>query len=292
MKYQIAKPFLYMLPALFFYCAIIVFPAVYTLLLSFFEWNGSSNTASVFVGFKNYWNLFTNDNVFYIALRNNFFWTVGSVVIVIFLALLLALLINQKLHGRIVFRGVFYFPYILSGIVVSLIWSWMYHPQLGLLNNLLESFGLSPIEWLSNPNIALISVFVASVWHSVGAPMILFLAGLQAIPPEPYEAAKVEGANKLQTFWYVTVPMLRESFVIVFATTIIGAMKVFDMIYAMTGGGPAQKTQVLASWMYYQTFQFHNLGMGSAIATVLVFLVMIITIPYVLYMSRSDKSLV
>ncbi|TDF99500.1 carbohydrate ABC transporter permease [Paenibacillus piri] len=288
MNVRLAKPLIFLLPALFFHLAVIVYPSIYTLYLSFFSWNGSINTAKVFVGLQNYVTLFTGDSVFYTALRNNFLWTTGSLVATTVLGLSLAMIINYKLRGMIIFRGVFYFPYVLSGIVVSLMWSWMYHPEFGVFNEILRGIGFEPVEWLSNPKLALLSVFIASTWHHVGAPMILFLAGLQSIPSDPYEAAKVEGANKLQVFIYVTVPMLRETFVIVFATTLIGSMKVFDTIYAMTGGGPAQSTQVLASWMYYQTFQFHNLGVGSAISWILVILVMAITIPYIMHMSKQS----
>lgn len=286
MNNRIAKPVLYLLPALLVLCVVIAVPSIYSLYLSFFRWDGVSPN-KMFVGIQNYYDLFATDPVFMIALKNTVFWVCASLIFITVVSLSLALLLNRPFFGRVLFRGIFYSPYILSGIVVSLMWSWLYHPSMGLFNDVLERFGMEPLEWLADPSMALGSVFVASLWHSVGSPMVLFMAGLQAIPQDPYEAAKVEGANSFQTFIYVTIPLLRETFIVVIATTLIGAMKVFDIIYAMTGGGPAQKTQVLASWMYYHTFQFNNFGTGSALSWILVILVMIVTIPYVLRLSRD-----
>jgi len=289
MDARVGKPLLYLLPALLIYVFVIVVPSAYSLYLSLFRWNGVSPDKQ-FVGFGNYVELVTNDAVFLIALKNNFLWVLGSLAITTSVSLMLAIMLNRRFRGRVLFRGIFYFPFILSGIVVSLMWSWLYHPTMGFFNDVLASAGMRPLDWLADPQMALASVFVASLWHSVGAPMVLFLAGLQAIPSDPYESAKVEGANAFQSFVYITVPLLRETFVVVFATTLIGAMKVFDIIYAMTGGGPAQKTQVLASWMYFQTFQFNNIGMGTALSWVLVVVVMTITVPYVLHMSKHSHA--
>ncbi|TBL70317.1 carbohydrate ABC transporter permease [Paenibacillus thalictri] len=287
MKSKHAQPVLFLLPALLIYLTVIVSTSIYSLYLSVFRWNGV-NSQKAFVGIQNYADLFTKDAIFISALKNNFLWVAGSLLFTMTFSLLIAVVLNRQFRGRVFFRSVFYFPYILSGIVVSLMWSWLYHPTMGFFNDLLTRLGFETLDWLADPKLALGSVFVASLWHSLGAPMVLFMAGLQSIPQDPYECAKVEGANALQSFFYITIPLLKETFVIVFATTLIGAMKVFDTIYAMTGGGPAQKTQVLASWMYFQTFQFNNLGMGTAISWVLVIIVMLITIPYVLHMSKNS----
>lgn len=144
------------------------------------------------------------------------------------------------------------------------------------------------IKWLSDPKIALYCVFVASLWQGVGQPMLYFLAGLQAIPQELYEAARVDGAGKISLFIHITIPQLKETFVIVFATLIIASMKVYDVVYVMTNGGPANSTQTLASYMYSQTFSFSNLGTGSAIATVMMMIMMVIIIPYVLFTTKED----
>lgn len=261
------KPWLFLAPALIIYLIVIFVPSIYTFYLSFFNWNGVS-PQKTFVGLSNYIQLLTKDNVFQLALKNNLLWTIASLVFIMGFGFALALLLNRKLKGRVAFRGIFYFPFLLSGIVVATGWSWMYNPTNGFVNKLLASIGLESWThaWLAEPKTALPAVFIAALWQGVGQPMVLFLAGLQTIPADPYEAAIIDGAKSHQRFRYITLPLLRETFVIVFATTMIGSMKVYDIIYGMTGGGPAESTQVLSSWMYYQTFKFANIGTGSAIS--------------------------
>ena len=277
------------MPALLIYLTVIFFPAIYTFYLSFFSWNGVAPHKD-FVGIQNYIDLIMNDSVFLRALKNNLQWTVGSLVFIMGTGLILALMLNKKMKGRVLFRGVFYFPYVLSGIVVALGWAWMYNPTQGFINKVLESLGLDSWThaWLAEPKTALYAVFVAALWQGVGQPMVLFLAGLQTIPADPYEAAIIDGAKQYQSFWYITLPLLRETFIIVIATTMIASMKVYDIIYGMTGGGPAESTQVLSSWMYYQTFRFANIGSGSAISLFLVLITMIVIIPYVFYTTRKS----
>lgn len=283
------KPLVYMLPALVIYLIVIVIPTFYTLYLSLFEWNGVS-AEKVFVGLGNYIELFTNDTVFQTGLKNNIIWTVCSLVISMTIALLLALMLKKSFKGRTLFRAIFYFPFILSNVVVATIWVWLYNPSMGLFNDILEMFGIEGVAWLAEPKIALFAVFVASTWQHVGSSMVIFLAGLQSIPEEPYESAKVDGANSFQAFIHVTIPMLRETFIIVFATTLFYSMRVFDIIYAMTGGGPSHSTQVLASWMYYQSFTLNNVGMGSAISIILFILVMIVAVPYILWQGKKSHN--
>ncbi|MFD0695963.1 carbohydrate ABC transporter permease [Paenibacillus sp. GCM10027628] len=282
MGLKAVKPWLFLLPALVIYLTVIFVPSIYTLYLSFFSWNGVA-PSKTFVGFLNYIDLFTKDTVFPRALKNNLLWMLGSLIVTLGLGLSLALLLNKKFKGRTLLRGIFYFPYILSGVVVATVWAWMYNPTQGFVNKVLESFGLESWShaWLAEPKIALYAVFAAGVWQGVGQPMVLFLAGLSTLPQDPYEAAFIDGAKPFQAFRYITIPLLQETFVIVIATTIIASMKVYDIIYAMTGGGPAESTQVLSSWMYYQTFKFANIGIGSAISWMLVFIVMIVIVPYV-----------
>ncbi|WP_276352260.1 carbohydrate ABC transporter permease [Cohnella caldifontis] len=283
------KPWLFLSPALLVYLTVIFVPAVYTSYLSLFRWNGVTPDKQ-FVGLRNFIDLFMVDNVFVKALKNNLLWMVGSLVFIMGFGLLLAMLLNRKMKGRTAFRGIFYFPYVLSGIVVASGWAWMYNPTQGFINKLLETIGLESWThaWLAEPKTALYAVFVAALWQGVGQPMVLFLAGLQTIPQEPYEAAIIDGAKRRQTFRYITLPLLRETFLIVVATTMIGSMKVYDIIYGMTGGGPAESTQVLASWMYYQTFRFANIGTGSAISLTLVLITLVVIIPYVYYTTKKS----
>jgi raffinose/stachyose/melibiose transport system permease protein len=165
----------------------------------------------------------------------------------------------------------------------------MYNPQFGLINALLESIGLGGLArgWLSDFNTALPATMVTAIWQGTGFPMILYLAGLQSIPPEQYDAAKIDGANGRQCFRYVTLPWLRETHVIVITLAVINSFKVFDLIYTMTYGGPGRSTQVLATWMYFNTFQYYNVGLGSAIAWVIVILSMCFAIPYLRLTGRQ-----
>ena len=281
-------PWLFLAPALAIYSVVVVYPMVYSAYLSLFRWDGVSPT-KVFVGLENYGILFTQNEVFWIALKNNAIWLVTALLLPTSIGLGLAILLNSKFRGSHIFRSVFYFPSVLSLAVVGLIWTWIYHPNLGLLNQLLTAAGLKALtrNWLSDPNIALYPVIIAATWNAVGLPMLLFLAGLQTIPEELHEAAKVEGAGPIQRFLYITFPLLRETTLIVLAITAINALKAYDIIYAMTNGGPANRTQLLSTWMYFLTYNYNQVGLGTAIAVVLFLLTLIFAIPYIRFMTRK-----
>ena len=188
------------------------------------------------------------------------------------------------------YRAIFYFPYMLSWIIVGIIWKWMYNPNFGLINQVIGMLGLDSLKgaYLSNTKMALYCVFIAALWQGLGQPMLYFLAGLQTLPNDILEAAKIDGAGKISLFFRVIVPMLKETFVIVLATQIIASMKVYDIVYVMTDGGPANSTQTLATYMYDQTFTYSNLGVGSAIATVMVLIMMVVIVPYVAFSTKDE----
>lgn len=170
-----------------------------------------------------------------------------------------------------------------------MIWAWMYNPQFGFINEVLEAVGLGFLArgWLSTFETALPATFLTAVWGGVGFPMIIYLAALQAIPQEQYEAAKIDGANGQQLFWRITIPWLREANVIVFSLAVISSFKTFDLIYTMTYGGPGRATQVLGTWMYFHSFQYYNAGYGAAIAWVIAIITLVMAIPYIQRMSRD-----
>src|SRR5215469_4321126 len=281
-------PWVLLTPALAIYSVVVVYPMAYSAYLSLFRWDGISPT-KVFVGLQNYVTLFTENAVFWIALKNNAIWLVAALLLPTSIGLGLALLLNSRFRGSHIFRSIFYFPAVLSLAVVGFIWTWIYHPELGLLNQALGALGLKVLtrNWLADPNIALYPVIIAATWSAVGLPMLLFLAGLQTIPEEMHEAAKVEGANRVQVFVYITFPLLRETTLIVLAITAINALKAYDIIYAMTNGGPANKTQLLSTWMYFLTYNYNQVGLGTAIAVVLFSLTLIFAIPYIRFMTRK-----
>lgn len=272
---------LFLAPAFLVYVTVIVYPLLYSSWLSLFDWDGISPTKR-FVGFENYVTLWSANRVFWIALKNNALWTAVALVVPTSLGLALALLLNGKLVARGFWRGVFYFPAILSLSICGLIWTWIYHPTLGFLNQFLGWIGLESLQraWLSEPSIALFAVMVAAAWHNTGLPMLLYLAGLQTIPREIIEAAEVDGASRIQRFRYVIWPMLKDTTFVVLAITFINSLKVYDVVYVMTFGGPANQTQVLGTWMYFLTYNFNRIGLGTAIAVVLFGLTLIFAIPY------------
>jgi raffinose/stachyose/melibiose transport system permease protein len=198
-------------------------------------------------------------------------------------------LLNRKFRSSNIFRSVFYFPAILSLAVVGLIWNWIYLPDIGLINQILGATGLTALQhnWLADPNFALYAVMVAAAWNAAGLPMLLFLAGLQTINPEVLEAAQVDGAGPVRRFFFITFPLLRETTLIVLAITAINSLKVYDIIIAMTYGGPANKTQVLSTWMYFLTYNYNSVGQGTAIAVILFLLTLLFAIPYIRMMGKS-----
>lgn len=285
---QMLTPFLFLLPALFFYLIFLVYPMLWSLYVSLFQWDGLSDNM-IFVGFGNYARILFEDEIARLALWNNVLWTVGTLVIPTGIGLALALALNRRFRGSVVFRTIFYSPAVLPLVAVGLIWSWMYNPHFGGVNIALKAMGLGWLArgWLSDYDTALAATFVTNVWSHAGFPMILYLAGLQAIPREYYEAAKLDGANAWQSFRHVTLPGLAETHVIVLSLSVIQSFKVFDIIYTMTYGGPGRVTQVLGTWMYFQTFQYYNAGYGAALAWVIAIIVLVIAIPYIRRMSRN-----
>ena len=283
-----ALPFL--LPAFIIYIMLILYPIGNAFVMSFFKWDGVSSHKE-WVGIANYVDIFTRDPIFVRALSNTGLWVGLSLFIPTTWGLLLALALNRKIVGQTIFRTIFYLPAIIASIAVASIWTWMYNPYMGFVNASLTKLGVENLiqPWLGSESVAIYSVFAAYAWTATGPNMLLFLAGLQNVPQELLDAAKVDGANQLQAFRHVTLPSLRPAFTVVIALTIISSLKVFDLVYQMTFGGPAQSTQVLASWTYFQAFALHNYGQGMAIAMVLLFLTLIIVVPYIRWSTREEK---
>lgn len=276
----------FMIPAAIIYLSVIVVPVFYSLFISLFKWNGVSDKE--FVGLGNYINLFTNDPTFMIALRNNLIWIVLTICVTMTVSLGFAVLLNKKFRGRTVFRAFFYFPCVIAPIAVAIIWRWIYNPNIGFINEFCEALGIGFKQtWISDPKVSLYAVFIAALWQGIGQPMILFLAGLQSVSPDVLEAATIDGAGPVRKFFSVTVPLMKETFVMVIATLIVAAMKVYDIVQGLTGGGPNNATQMLATYMYSQTFQYNNVGMGTAVACVMVVMMMVVIVPYISFTAKE-----
>ncbi|MGN9810198.1 carbohydrate ABC transporter permease [Micromonospora sp. BQ11] len=283
-----ALPFL--APAVVLYAVFLLFPIVSAIYLSFLKWNGFPTTPQVWVGFDNYVDILSNDPVFYTALRNSLIWAVLSLIIPTVLGLVLALALDRRLLGRNLMRSAFYIPAILASIAVATMWSWIYNPDAGLVNGSLTGLGLESWirDWLGDPTIAIYSVFVAFVWQTTGFSMVLFLAGLQSVPRDLVEAAHLDGAGPRQVFTHVILPALRPTMTVVLVLTVISSLKVFDLIVGMTGGGPAQSSQVLALWSYSQSFINHNFGGGNALAVILLAITLALVLPYLMWTLKED----
>lgn len=279
--------FVFMVPALIIYLSVIVIPVFYSMYISLFKWNGVAEME--FVGLGNYITLFTNDPVFLIALKNNMIWIVLTICVTMTVSLMFAVLLNKNFRGRTVFRGLFYFPAVVAPVAIAVIWRFIYNPQIGFINQFCKALGINFKQtWTSNPSTAIFAVFFASLWAGIGQPMILFLAGLQGVSPDVLEAATIDGAGPVKKFFLVTIPLMKQTFVMVSATLITAAMKVYDIVAALTNGGPNNSTEMLATYMYAQTFQYNNVGMGTTVAVLMVLMMLVVIIPFVKFTASEN----
>jgi raffinose/stachyose/melibiose transport system permease protein len=283
--------FLLLGPAVIIYAVFALYPMVDVVGLSFLKWNGL-DPVKQFVGVNNYVDIFTKDPVFWVAFRNTIVWTLLSVAFPPLVGLLLALGLNQPIFGRNTLRAIYYLPVIIAPIAVATMWRWMYDPFFGLFVQVLTSMGLQSWiqDWLGNRDIALYSAFVAHLWQSVGFSMVLFLAGLQGVNKTLVEAARIDGAGRWNVFRYVTLPAIQTTITIVLVLSIISSLKAFDIVYGLTGGGPAQSTQMLALWAFTQSMQIFDFGRGSAISVVLLLITLAVVIPYLRWTQKREES--
>lgn len=278
-----------LLPALLVYLGFAFYPMIDVIHLSLLKWNGLTPTRE-YVGLQNFTEAFTKDTVFWTAFKNTFIWTALSVVFPPLLGFLFALGLNQNIPGKSPLRAIFYLPVVIAPIAVATIWKWMFDPYFGLLNALLQTLHLDAwqLDWLGDSNVALYSAFIAYVWETAGFSMVLFLAGLQNVSQTLVEAARIDGAGRYRIFRHVTLPTLRTTIAIVLTLSLINSLKAFDIVYGMTGGGPAQSTQMLAMWAYTQAMQLGQFGVGSAISVVLLAVTLIVVIPYLRWQFKRE----
>ncbi|MDA8586967.1 sugar ABC transporter permease [Rhodobacteraceae bacterium] len=258
------------LPALLICTVFIFIPAFLTIFGSFYAFGLTSQNWEP-VGFGNYVRAW-NDDVFWIALRNNIIIVLGSIVLQVGIGTVLAAVLDRGISfGQTFFRVIIFMPMVISAVAVALIWLIILDPNIGILNAIVKSVGLSPpkLGWLGDPSISIWMVLVVAAWQYTGFMMVLILAGLQAIPNHLYEAAALDGARGFRAFWSITLPSLRNVLVVAILITTIGGFKVFDLIFVLTNGGPANATQVLGTYIYLQAFTLTNMGYANAVAVVL-----------------------
>ena len=278
--------YLLLLPNLVFFVAFVWLPILFSFGLSFFQYGLSK---AKFVGIRNYIDVF-NDPRIWIAFRNTLKYAAIITPVCIIAGLSVALLMNNpKIRGRALFRMAALIPYVVPLATISLVWAWLYEPNWGLFNRVLEAVGMEPQLWLSDIKLALPSIALVETWKRVGYYMILFLAGLQTIPIEFYEAAKLEGAGPVRCFFYVTLPLLSHTtfFIVIIAT--IQAFKIFTSAYIMTGGGPADSTQSLVTMVYEAGFMYFKMGYASAIAMFLLAILLVIILIQVKFLQTETE---
>jgi raffinose/stachyose/melibiose transport system permease protein len=256
---------LFALPALALYLLFFIYPFIQTLLSSFTQWNGI--TAPVFTGLANYARLF-HDSVLVSGIVRILIWAGLAVVIKVALGLIFAALLRDRPRGYKFFTSVFFFPVVVSSSAMSLVFTLVYDNDIGLVNHVLRAVGLGFLgqAWLSNPHTAFYAAIAVPIYQDIGFFMVIFLAALQGIPNEYYEAARLDGANPVQAFFRITVPLSLGSIRVCVVLAVTTAFKTFDYIFLLTSGGPGNATQVPATWMYLETFQSFNYGYGDAIA--------------------------
>lgn len=267
--------FFFLLPNIVGFLAFTALPVVAALVMSFFDWD--LLLGANFNGLENYRRLLSDD-VFHAALFNTFYFVAVSVPLAVGMGLLAAVFTNQTLRGITIFRSIYLLPYVTITVAISLVWRWLYLPDIGLINRVLALIGIQGPSWLTDVTWAMPALIILSVWKSFGYNMVLFLAGLQGIPSHLYEAATIDGASAWDKFRYITVPMLSPVTFFVVIISIIGSFQVFDQALIMTGGGPGVATTTLVLHIYQVGFQSFHMGYAAAISWVLFALVFIFTV--------------
>ena len=267
--------FLFLLVPVLLLAALKIWPVFYNLYLSFTRYELFEPPR--FVGMKNYNYVFSN-SVTRQSIINTLLFTIEAVPIGTALALIIAKLLDQSIRGRVFLRTLYYLPVVSSVVVSAMIWRWIYSPQHGLLNYFLGLVGIPPQNWLNDPNLALISLVIVTIWGSIGSNMVIFLAGLQDIPRDIIEAARVDGANALQNFLLITVPLMRPVILFVVVTFTISIFRNFGLIFMLTQGGPFNRTNTMVWEVYQNVFGYLRLGRGAAISVVMLVIVLILTL--------------
>lgn len=281
---------LYVLPAVAVFALFIAYPVVETVRLSLVDWDGLAATKS-FVGFDNFRELASDDPYFWTAMKNTAIWALVSVPATILVGLVLALVLDRKLRFRNVYRSAFFLPVVMSSVVVSAAWGWMYNPQFGVINTFVGWLGIDPQVWLGDPDLALWSSLLVSVWRWSGLTMLFFLAALQTIPPDLYQAARVDGASDWAQIRRITLPLLKPMFALLILLGTIGAFKEFEIIYILTGGGPAHATDLLSIQIFDQGFKLARSGYAAAISTVLLVATLVAALVELEYLLRKNREL-
>jgi multiple sugar transport system permease protein len=278
-------PYLIVSPYLAHLLVFVLFPVVFSIVLTFHQWNIIAPME--YVGLDNFKRL-VQDRLFWKAIWNTLRFLLVHIPLQIVVALALAYFLNQKLFLRGFFRAAFFMPVVISGVVVTILWQQLYGLETGLLNRWLISMGLGRVEWLSNPKLAMVSIALMATWKNVGLYVILFLVGLQTVPPSYYEAAEVDGANAWQKFWHITLPAINPTIFMVVVLSTIGGFSLFIEPYIMTDGGPLNSTLSAMLYIYRQAFGYYHMGYSATLGLFFAMLIMAVVAVQKFALERED----
>lgn len=264
------------------FLTITLIPMVSSLVISFMDWN--ILTKPKWVGLKNYIDMF-NDPLFYNSLKVTLLYTIFSVPINVILSLFVALLLNNDIKYMKVYRTIYYLPAVVSGVVVSLLWAWIFNPEFGLLNNMLSKIGIEGCQWIYDEKWVIPSLIIMGIW-GIGGGIIIYLSGLQSIPKNLYEAAKIDGASFWQKLIHITIPSMSPILLFTTLTSVIGSLQTFTQAYVMTEGGPNNASLFYAYYVYKHAFTWHKMGKACALAWILFLVILAISL-FILKVSSS-----
>lgn len=281
----------FVLPFLLFYALFLVWPVFFGLRMSFFNWSLSGKGMSDFLGLANYQEMFADAN-FWSSLGVTLLFTLISTPILVVLALALALLVNRAIPAQWLFRTIFFAPFVLPVSVVALLWNWLYQPGFGLINGVLTAIGFKEINWLSDPNVAMWSVVILTVWWTVGFNFILYLAGMQQIPQELNESATIDGASTWDRIRYVTIPLLSKTTTMIVILQVIASLQLFQQAFLLfaQSGGPNFAVRTLVQYIYEAGFTSFRVGFASAVSYVFFLVILIVSIIQFFALTRQRSN--
>lgn len=285
---EVRMALLFLAPAVILFGLFTAYPLIKTVIMSFYSWDGFSDTKT-FVGFANLSRVFSDD-VFWLGMKNVVIFAIAAFLIMNPIALLLAVLVSGEIEGSKFYRIIFYLPVMLSGIVVGFVWSWLFNGDYGLINSVLKMLGLANLQqdWLNQPGTAIFAIIVVSIWQGIGGSFLLFWSGLQSIPKDYYESADLEGANFFQKLFYITIPSIKSVMTVVIILTATGAINTYQLVLALTKGGPAGATTVPIKYIFDMAQEYGNFGYATAMSVVLGVILLLFSLLRML-MARKDK---
>lgn len=275
---------IFLAPSTVIFSVFVYYAVGFNVFLSFTSWNFLSEEKP-FVGFQNYVRLFTDDQ-FWTVLGNTFYYSAGSVFFSMLIGLVLALILNEKIPGRAIFRTIFFTPYITTTAAVALLWVWIFEPSFGLMNYVLGLVGIEGPRWLINRHFAMPALIIMNVWKMSGYTMIIYLAGLTGIPRDLVEAARIDGASGWAIFWKITLPLLSPTSFFIMVTMLLSTFQVFDQVAIMTAGGPVDATRVLNFHIYEQAFASFRAGQAATTATIFFLILLALTATQLVFSRR------